>query len=316
MWHIILYVLAALVGICIVFCVAPGFVVFNTVFHRRTNVGRDKAYYRPYRPMIDAALERLAAMPLTEMSLTAADGTVLRADYYDRGCDRTAILFHGYRATPYTNCPYQATLLADAGYNILLVHQRAHGKSDGAYTTMGYFEGGDSLGWIDRVAAMPHIRHIVLYGVSMGAVALGYASDRIPREKVRAMILDCGYSGIDDQMKTDARKMHVPPEPLFSVVRLLFRIRFGGDTHAKVADSLGKTAIPALFLHGTADGSVPVEHGKVNFAACLSEKEAIYVPDADHTCAILAGGDHVRAAVLAFLDRYVTDQNKHEGENP
>ena len=35
------------------------------------------------------------------------------------------------------------------GYSILLIDQRAHGKSDGIYSTHGFYERKDMLSWID-----------------------------------------------------------------------------------------------------------------------------------------------------------------------
>ncbi len=308
----ILQILLVLLGLYIVFCLAPAVVMFLSVFRHRTDVAGEKAYYEPYRPLLEEAAQTLDALPFTEVSLTAHDGVTLRADAYDGGYDRTAILFHGYRASPRSNCAHPAALLANNGYNILLVHQRAHGKSGGANSTLGYLEKEDALLWTSFAAESPAVHHIVLYGVSMGAAALAFAADRIPTEKVRAIILDCGFTGIWDQLREDSHKLHVPGWTVLPIIRLLFRLRFGGDIKTPTANSLKNARVPALFVHGKTDDSVPFSHGESNFAACGSEKETLFVDHALHTCALLQGGDSANASVLAFLDKHMNTTNQKE----
>ncbi len=308
---VILLVLAILCGIFLIFYIAPALVMYAKIFLRRTDIVQDRSYYAPFRSQIDKALQHLESIPTTEVSITAHDGVILRADFHDGGHDRTAIFMHGYHAGPLLNCAYQASLLAYAGYNVLLVHQRAHGKSGGSSCTLGFLEQEDLLRWIDYAAARPNTRHIVLYGVSMGAATIGFASDRISADAVRAMVLDCGFTSIRDQLATDGRKMHLPVNPLLLTVERMFRIRFHGKLRTPVAASLQNTCIPALFIHGTADDCVPPSHSEANFAACSSEKEALFIPNADHTCAMLAGGEYAMKTLLAFLDKYI---NKNEKE--
>ncbi len=303
----VVYIAILLLLLYGIFCAGPALVMFRSVFVHRTEMGQEpkKSYYIPYAPLLESADRTLRALSFTEVSLVARDGITLRADYSDRGSDRTAILFHGYRATPLTNCLYQAALFADAGYNILLVHQRAHGKSEGRYCTLGHTEQLDTLAWIDLAANMPAVAHIVLYGVSMGAVSIAFASDKIAEPKVRAMVLDCGFSSIYDQLSADCRKLHVPRWTVLPLLRLMYRYRFGADLKTPVTASLAATGIPALFLHGTADESVPLSQGEANYAACASPKQAYFIPDAAHTCVMMQGGDEAKTVLWNFLDESI-----------
>ncbi len=302
---IFLWITLALLGVYLVFCFFPAVVMFRSVFFHRTDISPEKSYYAPYAPRLTEAKAKLEALPATEVSLTARDGLTLRADYIDRGSDKTALLFHGYRALPMTNCADQAALLADQGYNLFLVHQRAHGKSDGTFCTLGYAEQYDVLDWISLAAADPKVHHLVLYGVSMGASAIAYASDKITDPKVRAMVLDCGFTGIYAQLANDNRKLHLPSWAVLPLLRLFYRQRFGFDIKITSAAALGATRIPALFVHGTEDESVPFAHGKANYAACGAPKEALFIPHALHTCAMMQGGAAAQQSFLQFLDRYV-----------
>lgn len=171
---------------------------------------------------------------------------------------------------------------------------------------MGVTEQSDVLRWVAFAAAMPTVEHVVLYGVSMGAASIAYASDRLGAEhKVRAMVLDCGFLGVYDQLRDDCRRLHLPPWAILPVMRLCFRLRFGRDIRVRTTASLEKTTVPALFLHGKADESVSFSHGEAVFAACASEKEAYFHPTAAHTCTLPASGEEAARVFLSFLDEHI-----------
>ncbi len=309
---IALYIIAALIVVYAVFCVAPSLVMFAKVFYRRTEAPDQpkKEYYTPFAERIDKANATLDSLPFYEVRIKSHDGLSLVADRYDGAGDKLAILFHGYRASPRANCAYQAALLADEGYSLLLVHQRAHGKSEGKVCTLGRLESVDTLDWIRYAQSDARITDIVLYGVSMGCVALSYASDKLDPKRVRAMVLDCGFSSIYDQLASDCKKMKVPIWAVLPWLRIFYKLRFKLDIKEKVGESLKNTRIPALFVHGEADTSVPFAHAKENFAACRSEKEALFVPEALHTCAMLVGGDEAKDTLIRFYNKYMENENE------
>ncbi len=309
---IALQILILLLGIYIVFCFLPSLVMFQTVFHHRTEgeEGRQKAYYIPYAALRSEAKHKLAALPCSELSLQTADGVTLKANYYDRGSDTAVIVGHGYSSTPLGNCAYQASLFADEGYNLLNIYQRAHGKSGGKYSSLGLCEQFDLLAWIELISHMPHIQNIVLYGVSMGAAAIAYASDKITDQKVRAMVLDCGFTGVYNQLSDDCKKWHVPTWSVFPVVCRLYRHKFGQNIKTSTVDSLKRAVIPTLVIHGEADDSVYLSHGKAICEALRGEKEALFVPNADHTCAMLEGGENAKKTLLSFVKKHINKESQ------
>jgi len=301
-----LYALICLALIYLLFCFAPAVVMFRAVFFikRHNKSAHTREYYLPHAEVLKEAVAKLTAIPAQELSLTAHDGVCLKADYYNGGFDKTAVLIHGYRATAMENCAFLGSKLMERGYNILLVHQRAHGKSGGCFTTMGLYEQYDAIAWIDRAAAMDGIRSVVAGGVSLGATALAMASDKIKNVKLRAMLLDCGFCSLSGQLAEDCKKLHIPRFMVLYLVELFYRLRFRANPRVSAEDSLHKTDIPAVFLHGTSDVSVPPSDGQRNYEACASEKEALFVPQAEHTCALLVGGDEALEKLYSFLERH------------
>ncbi len=305
---IVIQVIVCLLAVYAVFCVMPAVVMFCTVFCVRTPSGREKKndYYIPHAEKLAKAKKAILSLNTHEVSIKASDGITLRADYIDGGYSKTAVLFHGYHASPISNCAYVADMLYKNGYNLLMVYQRAHGKSDGRSTTLGYLEKEDALSWISYACENKGVDKVVVYGVSMGASAVAFASDRLKDEKICAMVLDCGFSSVYDQLCSEAGKLHVPIWSVIPILGVFYRLIFRGDMRDSAEMHLADTKIPALFLHGLCDESVDISQGKKNYAACGSEKQFLYVPGAAHTCAILDGGREAEELLLSFLDSHTT----------
>ncbi len=297
----------------LIFAAAPAVVMFCTIFHHRTERVGEKDYYRPHKEAIAAANACLDAHPSVAWSLTADDGVTLVADYHEIGSPRTVLFFHGYRALPRANCAVQAATLLGAGYNVLLIHERAHGKSGGKDCTLGAYESRDVLAWVARASQEATVEHLYLYGVSMGAVAIGLASDRLSGcDKVRALALDCGFVSIRRQLATDSKKLHIPPVAVLPVLSLLFRLRYRADIRESTVDHLANATLPVLFLHGEADESVPFSDAREAYAACASEKESYFRPESLHTCVFLDGGAEAKAVLLNFYERCTrTEASQH-----
>lgn len=123
-------------------------------------------------------------------------------------------------------------------------------------------------------------------------------------DKVRALVLDCGFKSPYSQMKRDMEMRHLPVFLLMPIIMLLSKRVLKVDIKNEVGSSLGKCKIPALFLHGTADRTVPLSEGRENFESCASEKDMIVVEDADHTMSFHVGGEKVQTAVADFIKNH------------
>ena len=94
-------------------------------------------------------LRYLKDLGFERVGVSARDGVELRADYYDRGADRTALMVHGYNSDPYVNLVSPARWLYDNGFNLLVIYHRAHSYSGGNRCGMGLLEQDDVSVWID-----------------------------------------------------------------------------------------------------------------------------------------------------------------------
>lgn len=117
---------------------------------------------------------------------------------------------------------------ADKGYSVLMPDARAHGESEGNLIGMGWPERFDILKWIDKIIESDPEAQIVLYGISMGAATVMMTSGENLPDNVKAVIEDCGYSSVFDELKWMANSMgHVPSFPLVYEVSLINELKSG-----------------------------------------------------------------------------------------
>ena len=313
LWAILLLAAAAAF---VVFLAAPALLIFFAVFYRKKTIPFEQYnlekfknhYYLPYLGRIGDARSALQAHDHTAVTVTSHDGLTLCGDWYDQGSRRTAILFHGIGAEMYTNLSAQARFLYDSGFNVLLTCHRAHGSSGGRWTTIGLREREDVLAWV-RWAEQHGGGQLLLYGVSMGASMVAYASDRLQSTNVCAMVIDSGFYSVYEQMRRDAHKNHIP-KIMLPAQWLLAKLFLRVDLKEATADTLQNTSTPAFFLHGKADETVECRWGQTNYDACSAPKELLLVEGAPHTLSILEDPETVEARLNRFLEQYFdTEKN-------
>lgn len=306
-----LIVLCAVLGLFfVIFVVATAF--FFSVLKRKDDpvfdegkVDLSTTHYAPYADKLIGCIKRMRQEQCEELCITAHDGKKLYAEYYDRGFDRTAIMVHGYRSNPFNNFSYIGETLLKRGYNLLFIHHRAHGKSEGNFIGMGQREYKDVLQWIELIAARDSVKKIVVYGTSMGATTVGYASDKIKSDKVKLLVWDCGFTSYFDQLSYLIKSSPAP----FLIAGIYAFFVWGWLTGVRLKRSAVKciknTKIPMCFIHGESDTSVPLAHTERAFEACPTEKRLITVKDAGHTTALLVGGEEKTEEFLSFLNACV-----------
>ena len=125
-----------------------------------------------------------------EVYIKSFDKKKLHAYEIKNKLNTWVIIVHGY-----TNNALEMLDVAynfyKKGYSILLIDQRAHGKSDGIYSTHGFYERKDMLSWIDYINKKKKTK-IILYGISMGGtVIMRTVGENLPNNVICA-VEDCG----------------------------------------------------------------------------------------------------------------------------
>ena len=308
---IFLYILLGLLVLYIIFAVFPAIFLFHFIFSRKDNspklTERDLigTRYEPYMQELVAADRFIRSKITGKVKITTRDGEIMTGDYLDNGSENTVIFVHGFCGNPISNFCLQARHLYDMGFNELFINQRAHGESGGKRHGLGLLEQYDVLKWIELEEEKPNVKSILLYGSSMGGASIAYASDKIKSEKVKGMVIDCAFSSVGKQLEYDSKKRHIPPFLTLPIIRLIARALLKEDIYTPCGRSLAKTTIPALFIHGTGDITVPYESGIENYNACASEKTLISVEGAQHIVDYAAGEDQTKEGLKQFITDHI-----------
>lgn len=246
----------------------------------------------------------MAKYPYEAVSIESFDGKKLHGRYYHlQDGAPLEILMHGYRSHPYRDCAGGHALSRKLGFNALVVDQRAHGDSDGNTITFGIKERRDCLNWInwanDRFGSdIP----IILCGLSMGASTVLMSADLDLPENVACIIADSPYSSPAAIIEKVCADRHYPVRlcrPFLHLGALLF----GGfrlhDSSAK--DSVRKTNIPIMLIHGEADDFVPCTMSKEIAANCAGPVVLQTFPDAGHGLCYITDPRRYERIILDFL---------------
>lgn len=141
--------------------------------------------------------ERFDTLDKHEVQTTSKDGLKLHGYVLEPHPDlqRWAIIVHGYTVSLAVSTQY-IDMFQQKGFNILLIDQRRHGKSEGKYTTYGYEEKYDIEVWVTWILENYGNDCVIgLHGQSFGGgTVLEYLS--IAHPNVKFVIADCPYSDL------------------------------------------------------------------------------------------------------------------------
>lgn len=260
--------------------------------------------YDPYRPLMRQLLQQIQARPYETVTTRSAEGLLLRGRYY-HVCDGAPldICFHGYRSNPFVDFGGGSEMSFEMGHNLLLVDQRACGGSQGRTITFGIKERQDLLCWVDyAIRRFGTEVSILLYGVSMGGATVLMASGLGLPENVKGIIADCPYSSPKDIILTVARQRGFPPKVIWPFVVLGAKIYGGFDINEiTAAEVIANSTVPALILHGEADGYVPCHMSLPIQQANPRMVQRHTFPGADHGISYLADMPRYKQIVAEFI---------------
>jgi uncharacterized protein len=173
----------------------------------------------------------------------------------------------------------------EAGYNVLCFDFRAHGLSDGRFTSVGHLETNDVLGAVQYLKRRPEVDPacIGVIGFSMGAAATIQAAARC--KDIAAVVADSAYASFLDAAKYSFRVVtRVPHFPIAPMAMHWAKLLLHVDANLlRPVDVIGRIAPrPILITHGALDEIVPVRHAYTLFQAAEEPKELWVVSDAHH----------------------------------
>jgi pimeloyl-ACP methyl ester carboxylesterase len=220
---------------------------------------------------------------------------------------KCVVLIHGYGDAKVGAIAW-APMWHSLGYHILAIDLRAHGESEGDYTTGGYFERHDLNQILDQLrAAYPaDTATLVLFGISLGAaVALGAAETR---DDVAALILDSPFTEYSRAVRAHATTQNMPATFLVPIVLALSQQISGADfNQARPLDLIARVKCPVMLIAGESDPFAPPED-LANLEEAIkarSDPQSVFwkVLAAHHVQSLSADAEAYRARIESFLKR-------------
>ena len=290
---------------------AISYVCYRMAFRRKNDdendfFSFDDGVLKPHAEHIRSMKAELDSYPHESVEITSRDGVRLCAEFYPvEGADMTEIQFHGYRSAAKRDFACGGCEAIRKKHNLLLVDQRAHGKSGGKTISFGIKERFDALDWIDYLCQrLGKDTEILLFGVSMGAATVLMASEFDLPDNVCCVVADCSYSSPEAIIKSVIRDMHLPPSLAFPFVRLGGLIFGSFDvSSASPVEAVKHTKAPTMIIHGEADSFVPYEMGCEIYSSLAAKKREMHsFPGADHGTSYLSDRERYLGEVKRFTE--------------
>ena len=254
---------------------------------------------RPVNDKTPAGLE----LPFETHRVTTADGIELEAWHVPHPDPRAmVVMFHGY-GTAKAKLLNEANAFHDLGCATLLVDFRGSGGSSGDATTLGVYEAVDVATSFQLAARIAPDCPLVLYGRSMGSVAILRA---IAHEAISpdGIIIECPF---DRLLRTVAHRFTAMGLPSFPCAQLL--VFWGAVQHGmngfahNPCDYATRVECPARVLHGALDKRVSVSEVQAVYDALAGRKQLEIFPEVGHESCYRTRPDLWIRHVKEFLDR-------------
>lgn len=262
--------------------------------------------YDRYRAEMTRIFTQLTNRACEDVTIFSHDGLRLSGRYYHtRDGAPLDICFHGYRSSCLTDFSGGAELSLALGHNLLLVDQRAHGRSEGRTIAFGIKERQDVLSWIYyALERFGEDVQILLYGISMGAATVLMASELELPENVKGIVADCPYACPMEIIAHVANKMQMPVWLVRPFVILGAKLYGSFDIRETDAvRAVKKASVPILIIHGEADGFVPCEMSEEVYLANPEKITRVTFSGADHGLSYLADTPRYRRVVTEFVQK-------------
>jgi len=271
----------------------------------------------PHRPLqhqreVAAAARNQFHAELQNVSITAADGPVLRAWYvHPQAFNGDAVvLLHGITDNREGVAGY-AGLFLQHGYAVLLPDARAHGESGGVLATYGIREADDLHRWVSWLYEhdLPHC--VYGFGESYGA-ALTLHSLAIAKRFCAVAVESPFSTATAMSYERVSGPLHLKPwfgktlaRPVIWSAVIYARLRYGVNLlQPSPLEAVRHSATPVLLIHGADDVSILPYHSQLIAQAAPDHVQLWLVPNAGHTQAWRAAHQEFERRVLAWFDSH------------
>ncbi|MBQ9387754.1 MAG: hypothetical protein IJU01_03725 [Lachnospiraceae bacterium] len=239
-------------------------------FGRECSFPEDEEYVRMYNIGLEWGEKYAGYKKPVEI---VSEGLRLVGEFFDFGGDSAVLIIAG-RTESLLYSYYFADPFRQAGRNILVIDNRAHGLSEGKVSSLGQREYMDLLRWCALLHDVLGQKRVFLHGVCIGASAALFAltsegcPDYIEGMSAEGMYYSF-YRSFDNHMKADRPdKMRFP---IMQEVMLYIRLFSGANV---VTDGpfkrIGLMKKPILFLYSKEDVYSTSDQAEYLYSHCTA----------------------------------------------
>lgn len=220
--------------------------------------------------------------------------------------DNWVITVHGYTSNGSEMANY-AKKFYDMGYNVLIPDLRGHGKSEGNFIGMGWYDRLDIIKWINLITKEAITSKIILHGISMGAATVSMTSGEELPKNIKAIVADCGYTSVWEQFSHQLKSMYsLPNFPVMNASSVVSRVKAGYTLkEASSLKQVAKSKTPILFIHGDKDDFVPYRMMDELYNATSSPKEKLTIKGAGHAKSSQVDSNLYWLTIESFINKYI-----------
>ena len=314
-WAIVLIIIGGLLILGLLVSVVLVFIVAYIVYSKTLMRGKSGTWGRehcsepgcvPLETMWERGLkwQEKNKTFIKELEIKSKDGLKLVAEWFDYGFDKTVIILPGRRevliysyfyANPYKEC----------GVNVLVVDQRAHGFSEGKYSTGGIKEAEDVSLWMKYLHDELGRKEIILHGICVGTCCSTIVATRYKADYLKAVILDSAFISYKEIYKNHYLESGHKLFPVYYLIWFWFK----HFTKCNINDSnpekyMPDFELPVLFMWGTKDVYCLPEKSKILFEKCgTKDKQIEWFEGAEHSRVRLFDENRYDSLVRDFLAR-------------
>jgi len=224
------------------------------------------------------------------------------------GGSSAVILCHGFHTGRREMLPI-ATALRSRGYHVLLFDFRAHGESEGSWTSCGLLETRDLEGAVRYLLARPETagKPIAVVGFSMGGAVALLTAARVT--EIGAVVADSSFATFQGVLSTGFRALYGLPSFPIANLALWFSERLIGvrADDIRPIDAIAELSPrPVLLIHGTEDRIVPLSEAYLLYESAGEPRELWTVAGTGHVEAHLQDFQGYLDRVDGFLKKSLT----------
>ncbi|MBO7519234.1 MAG: hypothetical protein J6T73_00505 [Clostridia bacterium] len=229
----------------------------------------------------------------------------LFGEYFDFGSNKAVIIIAG-RMESLLYSYYFAEPYRKAGFNVLVIDNRAHGLSSGVINSLGYREYKDILAWGSFLHGRYGIESIVLHGICIGSsTALFALTDKNCPDYFSALVAEGMYTTFGESFRNHMIEDNHPLFPLAAGTEFYMWAISGANVKTNgPVKKMPKMQKPILFLHSKKDVYSTPENAELLFSVCPAKvKKLVWFEEGIHSRIRINNTEKYDKVIIDFLGK-------------